>query len=110
MIFQQRHQLIILLLLCIAVNANTLFNEYTIDDGVVLVENQLVAKGIKGIPELFKTDYFFGYKDKGSFSTLAGARYRPVVLSVFALEYQFFAANPMVSHLINVLLFALSVF
>jgi len=100
-----KNQLIILILLAIGLNANTLFNEYAIDDVVAFTKNTLVLKGVKGIPEILTTDFFYGIEKKEN--DLPGGRYRPISLIVFALEYQFFGINPFVSHLINVLLFAL---
>jgi len=101
-------QLIILVLLAIGLNINTLSNEYAVDDVVVMTGNKLVEKGIKGIPEIASHDYFYGFEGTDN-NGLSGGRYRPVALIVFALEHQFFGANPMVSHLINILFFALLV-
>ena len=101
-----KHRLIILVLLVIGLNANTLFNEYAVDDAVVLTSNQFVLKGVKGIPQIIVQDYFKGLGGlKGN--ELSGGRWRPFSLIVFAIEYQFFGANPIVSHLLNILLFAL---
>ena len=100
-----KHQLLILILLAVGLNINTLFHEYALDDSVVLTENGLVQKGLKGIPKLLSTDYVYGYSTKENI--LSGARYRPLSLILFAIEYQVFGANPFISHLINVLLFAL---
>ena len=101
-----KHQLIILILLVIGLNANTLFNEYAVDDAVVLTSNQFVLKGVKGIPQIIVQDYFKGLGGlKGN--ELSGGRWRPFSLIIFAIEYQFFGANPIVSHLLNILLFAL---
>ncbi len=100
-----KRQLIILLFLAFGLNVNTLFNDYAVDDVVVLTGNTVVEKGIKGIPEILTTEFFYGLEKKES--DLSGGRYRPFVLVTFALEYQFFGKNPMVSHLINVLLFVL---
>lgn len=98
-------RLISLILFAIALNINTISHEYALDDIVVLTENALVKKGIKGIPEILNHDYVYGYSTKENI--LTGARYRPFSLVLFALEYEFFGANPMVSHLFNILLFAL---
>jgi len=101
------YQIIILVLLSFGLNINTLFNQYALDDEVVLTENRFVAKGIKGIPDILSTDYVYGYSIKENI--LTGARYRPLSLILFALEHQFFGTNPFVSHLINILLFTLLV-
>jgi tetratricopeptide (TPR) repeat protein len=97
----------VLLLFVFGLNANSLFNQYAYDDLVVMTENGLVEKGIKGIPELLTTEYFNGFSGKKG--TLTSARYRPVALITFALEYEFFGENPFVSHLINIILFAILV-
>ncbi|HEY4800201.1 MAG TPA: glycosyltransferase family 39 protein, partial [Bacteroidia bacterium] len=104
-----RHQLILLVIVVVGLNVNTLFNKYAVDDGVVLVENNIVAKGIAGVPELFRTDLFSGYKNKEAYAAFSKTRYRPFSLVIFALEHQFFGANPFVSHLLNVIFFALLV-
>lgn len=103
--FNTAHQLITLIILAVGLNVNTLLNEYAIDDGVVFTENSLIEKGISGIPKILTTDLYYGFKL--SQCELSESRYRPFSLVIFALEYQFFGKNPVVSHLINVLLFAL---
>lgn len=102
-----RLQYLIVFALSILVNLNSIFNNYALDDVVVLTENNIVKKGISGIPELLSSDYFKGYNLTGA--ELSGARYRPVSLIVFALEYQFFGTIPFISHLINILLFSILV-
>lgn len=68
------------------------------DDEYVTLNNKEVAKGIKGIPKLFTSTY-------ATDSKKLGYEYRPIVKTTFALEYQFFGANPGVSHFINILLY-----
>lgn len=105
--FTTKTQLILLIFLAIALNFNTLFNGYVVDDVVVLTDNTLVQKGFRGIPEILTTNLFYGVGLKNV--DLPGGRYRPFSLVIFAIEHQFFGDNPYVSHLINVLLFALLV-
>lgn len=104
--FKNKHQLIILILLAFGLNFNTLFNEYALDDFVVITENKFVEKGIGGIPELISQSYFAGC-EKVNVGEFSGGRYRPFSLIIFAIEHQIFGENPFVSHLINVLIFAL---
>lgn len=104
-IFSNRFKLFSLVLFSLILNINTLFHEYALDDIVVLTENKFVKEGIKGIPKILQTDYIAGYSSEANI--LAGARYRPLSLISFALEYQFFGANPMMSHAINIFLFIL---
>jgi len=104
-IFDFKKQLLVLGLVAFGLNANTLFNQYALDDTVVLTGNSLVQQGVKGIPKLFTSELFYGFDKKGT--DLSEARYRPLALVLFAIEYQLFGKNPLVSHLINVLLFVL---
>lgn len=80
--------------------ANTLFNGYNLDDELVTTDqNELVQQGVSALPEIFTTHYLAWNDYK--------ADYRPLVKASFAIEYQFFGFNPFISHLINILLFAL---
>ena len=103
-----RLQLAILIGLALLLNLKTLFNDYSLDDIVVLVEHKYVQKGIAGIPEILTTDLMQGYSSVENL--LEQKRYRPFSLVVNAVEYQFFGANPFVSHLVNLILFAILIF
>ena len=69
------------------------------DDTMVLKENTIVTKGIKAIPELLTTPHLHGYIN------IPNDMYRPLSLVLFAIEYQFFGANPFVGHLANIFVF-----
>ncbi len=105
-LFSKRNQLLILFVIALGLNINTLLNGYAMDDEVVMTQNKFVAKGIKGIPEIVSQDFFKGWQGTDD-NELSGGRYRPFTLVIFAIEFQFFGASPLVSHLINILLFAL---
>jgi len=75
--------------------------KYTLDDPTVLKENFLVKKGFNGIPEILKTDYWYG-------TNIRIPEYRPAPLLIYAVVWQFFPDNPLVFHLLNVLLYSLS--
>ena len=94
-----------IILACIICYGNTLNLKFAYDDLMVITGNQFTKQGIHGIGNIFTTDYFTGFfgKDK---NMVAGGRYRPLSLLTFALEYQFFGENPLVGHLVNVLLFS----
>lgn len=81
--------------------ANSIPNEYAMDDELVTINHRLTSKGITAIPEIFTSPY---YEDAAGYSF----EYRPMVLASFAIEHSLFGENPHVSHLINVLLYALS--
>jgi len=80
--------------------ANTILNQYNLDDELVTCNHRLTSQGISAIPAIFTSPY---YQDQMGYSF----EYRPVVLATFAIEHQFFGDNAHVSHFINVLLYAL---
>jgi tetratricopeptide (TPR) repeat protein len=80
--------------------ANSIPNDYNIDDELVTNNHRLTSKGIAAIPEIFTSPY---YQDQAGYAY----EYRPVVLTSFAIEHQIFGDNPHVGHFINVLLYAL---
>lgn len=92
---------------------NTLKNKYSLDDEYVTVTNfpvkgeqyipnhNLVSKGLKGIPKIWKSRY--AHDNEGA------SEYRPFVITTFAIEYAIFGQNPFMSHLINLLLYYITV-
>lgn len=98
--------LLIFLFTCL-VYGNTLWNKYASDDAIVLTENIYVQKGFSGIGDIFTHDVFEGFfKEKKSL--VAGGRYRPLSVATFAIEYELYGLNPMLSHAINVILFGVT--
>lgn len=99
--FMSRNRLhIVLFCLVFVVFGNSIFNGYALDDEFYTAgNNQLTQKGLKGIPEIFKTRTFFN--NDGS-----GYSYRPVALTSFAIEIQLFGEKAKTSHFINVLIYA----
>jgi protein O-mannosyl-transferase len=83
--------------------ANTIRNDYALDDYSAVTINRFVQQGFAGIPDLLKVDFWH-------FSNMKLGYYRPLSLITFAMEYQFFGANPHVSHFFNAMLFAITVF
>lgn len=96
---EKKKVFIAIIISCLFLYGNSLTNKYALDDEVVIVKNELVQKGISGIPVLFKSNYDISGKEK--------YEYRPFTLTTFAIEYQFFKATPFISHLINLALYAL---
>ena len=91
---------IVLAIITCLVYANTLRNDFAVDDVMVLSENKLVKQGFAGIPALFTTHHLegFGANNQSDY-------YRPLSLVAFAIEYQFFGLSPTVGHLFNILYF-----
>ena len=80
--------------------ANSIPNDYNMDDELVTINHRLTSKGVSAIPEIFTSPY---YQDAQGYSY----EYRPVVLVSFAIEHQFFGDNAHVSHFFNIVLYAL---
>lgn len=101
----QRWVVIFLFVFAAMLYSNTLSLQYAFDDTAVITDNQFTKQGFAGIPSLLTKDLFAGIYGHGL--EIGGGRYRPLTLVTYAIEYQFFGLNPMVSHLINVLLYGL---
>ena len=88
-----RVQAVIVAVLAIALYANTFKNEYAFDDSLVIVRNEFVHRGLAGIPDIFSKDsYYSYYKQLNSNDQLSGGRYRPLSIATFALEQQLLGA------------------
>lgn len=85
--------------------ANTTRNQFALDDGLVLSENNYVTQGFAGIGDILAHDSFHG--SIGNSAYLSGGRYRPLSLVTYAMEVSFFGVNAPVHHAVNALLFAL---
>jgi hypothetical protein len=88
-------QAIIVALLGFIFYINTYNNEYAHDDGIVLVKNEFVLEGLKGIPNILTKDaYYSYYRQLNTTNQLSGGRFRPLSIITFAIEQQFFGAVP----------------
>ncbi len=99
---------LVILLFTMAIYGITLFNDYALDDLLVINSNAFTKKGISGIGDIFSYDSFTGFWGKEK-ALVVGGRYRPFSIATFALEKSVTGEfNPMLSHLINILLYALT--
>jgi len=87
--------------------ANTIFYGFVFDDPIVITQNQFVKKGLSGLKEIMTTDSFAGIFGAHG-GIIAGGRYRPLSLVTFAFEYQIFGENPLVNHIVNLLMYFLT--
>lgn len=88
--------------------ANTLNHEYTQDDAIVIYDNMFTQQGLSGIAGILQNDTFFGFfKVEGKDQLVAGGRYRPLSLVLFAIEYELFGSNPFIGHLGNIVWYGL---
>lgn len=82
--------------------ANTLGHGYVLDDFSVIKENFVTKRGFAGIHDLWTHHSRFGYWSS------AGELYRPIPMTMFAVEWALAPDNPALGHFINVLLYAVT--
>ncbi len=112
-------QALVLVIIGFVFYANSFFNQYALDDGIVIQKNDYVQQGLRGIPKILSTDaYESFYRQMGAKQQLSGGRYRPLSVVTFAAEQQFFGSNEEVKplddaafirHFMNVMYYLLSV-
>ncbi|MCF8275732.1 MAG: hypothetical protein K9J17_03270 [Flavobacteriales bacterium] len=93
----------IILICSVLLYGLTLLNGYSIDDYLVSENLEIVDKGVEGIPEILTS--YYSKTDNGT-----PFAYRPIGRISFALERSIWGERLWLSHLINVLLYALAVF
>lgn len=100
--FISKYKYILILFISVFVlYSNSLRNGYGLDDEFVTGPKNIVSKGIKAIPKVFK---IFHVNDESG----NNYEYRPLTKVTFAIEYEIFGENIMASRLINLLLYFLS--
>ncbi len=81
---------VVLILLGLIFNLTTLNNEYALDDGIIIHQNDHVIKGTAGIKGIITKDaYESFYRRMNATDQLAGGRYRPLSVVSFAIEQEF---------------------
>ena len=104
-----RLQSVLVVAVAFLLYANTLGHQWAQDDRSAITENILTQQGFAGIPKIFTTDAFFGYyKTEERADIVAGGRYRPLTLAMFAVVVGIFGIKPFPFHLLTVSLYALS--
>ncbi len=106
--FWRKHWLegLILFLVPVALYAMTIPYEFVLDDQIVITENAFVKKGTSGIAEIFGNDSFTGYFGEQK-DLVAGSRYRPLSIAMFAVEYEIAGLDQRIYHGTNILLYGL---
>jgi protein O-mannosyl-transferase len=89
-------------ILAICLYINTIPNKYCLDDTLVVCNNRYVHEGLQGIPKILTTNFFNGFNNYND------GLYRPLPVLTYAIEYSLWGMNPGFSHLINILLYALT--
>jgi len=109
---------ILLLVIGLVFYANSFQNEYALDDGIVILKNEYVQSGFKGIKKILGTDaYESYYRQMNAKQQLSGGRYRPLSIVTFAIGQQLFGdikKKPeeqvaFIRHFVNVALYILSI-
>lgn len=99
--------LLVAFALAFAQYVQTLPYEFVLDDQIVVSENNFVKQGVSGIPKLLHSESFVGYFGEQK-DLIPGARYRPLSMVTFAIEYELFGGlNPRINHLFNIILYGL---
>ncbi|MEN8225409.1 MAG: tetratricopeptide repeat protein [Bacteroidota bacterium] len=99
--------LLVIIVYTFALYANTLRNTYSLDDYIIHGQGkQLVEQGIHSIGDIFTTTYTSKSTTDGLDKSYG---YRPMVRTLFALEYSIFGLNPRAGHMINILLYLIVV-
>lgn len=83
---------------------NSLGHGFVGDDDTVIAKNKITTQGVKAIPEIMVSPYRKGFWERKE------SLYRPVSIILFAIEWEISPSNPFLFHLVNLLLFALTVF
>lgn len=101
-------QKIILVIVGIGLYGNSLNNDFALDDTMMITENNFTKGGWEGLKKIFTTDAFTGFLGEGK-TLLPGGRYRPLSQAIFNIYYTVFELNPFGLHLLNLLLFTVSI-
>lgn len=91
-----------LVLLVLVLYGQTIGYDFVYDDVFAITENYITQQGWHGLSTIWTEHYRFGYH------SLAAELYRPLPLSLFAIEWSISPNNPSIHHLINVLCYALT--
>jgi tetratricopeptide (TPR) repeat protein len=91
----QKAPYIVIILLGLIFNLTSLHNEYALDDGIIIHQNDHVIKGSYGIKDIITKDaYESFYRKMHATDQLAGGRYRPLSVVSFAMEQEIIGVYP----------------
>ncbi|MEO6304566.1 MAG: glycosyltransferase family 39 protein, partial [Bacteroidia bacterium] len=87
--FNQKQPVFVLVLIGIIFYCTSLYNEYALDDGIIIHQNNYVLKGIAGVKDILSKDaYDSFYRRMNATDQLQGGRYRPLAAISFAIEQE----------------------
>ena len=79
---------VFLFVLALITYGNTLLNNWALDDTLLILGNSFTKEGLAGLKGIWTKDMFVGAH--GREFELTGGRYRPLSLTVFALQVEFY--------------------
>lgn len=121
----RRWHIIIIAMSAFLLYANTLSNQFALDDGMLIWKNAFTVRGMSGVKDILSHDSFYGFFKQDQ-NYVSGGRYRPLTLVMFAVENQLFGKiktdkqgkpvkdaegytlyeyPPFIGHLMNILLY-----
>jgi len=103
-----RREAVLLFLVPVLLYIESVSFGFVLDDKIVIQENRFVAQGVAGFGKILTTESLAGYIGEHP-ALVPGSRYRPLSMLSFALEHEVYGLKPGMSHLINVLLYALTI-
>jgi hypothetical protein len=87
--FNNKQPVFVLFLVGIIFYCTSLYNEYALDDGIIIHQNDYVLKGARGIKDILSSDVYESfYRRMNAEDQLQGGRYRPLSVVSFALEQE----------------------
>lgn len=92
--------IVIILLVAIGVYSNAIFNDFVYDDTPQVLEN-IWIRDFTYLPDIF-TNSVWSFQDKNIISNY----YRPLMHTIYLINYQIFGLSPWGFHLVNVLFHA----
>lgn len=87
--FDNKQPVFVLVLVGLIFYCTSLYNEYALDDGIIIHQNDYVLKGARGIKDILTKDVYASFYERmNAQDQLQGGRYRPLSVVSFALEQE----------------------
>ncbi|HCS78919.1 TPA: hypothetical protein DIV55_04220 [Patescibacteria group bacterium] len=93
--------ILLLILIGLVVHVNSIFNDFVLGDDTDQIVENLQIRNLVNIPAFFSGSTYFRQESNRAF----GLYYKPVMMITYTLIYQIAGADPLLYHLVQVLLF-----
>jgi len=104
-----RYVFLLFLALGFILYGNTLGHDFTLDDALVITDNDFTKKGVSGIWDQLSNDQFVGFYGTKK-DLVSGGRYRPLSMAMFNIHYALGGDGAFLGHLNNVLFYIMNGF